>query len=77
MQSHKVYAPGSHHISGDPVNTSLIGAGLIGGFIFLLCGLMILIRGFDISNFAEILMVIGALFIIGTLALAYVTRDKE
>ena len=59
------------------MDTSLIGAGLIGGFIFLLCGVMMLVRDYDISYFAEILLIAGAAIIIGTAALAYVTRDKE
>jgi hypothetical protein len=59
------------------MDTSLIGAGLIGGFIFLLCGVIMLIRGYDISGFAEILIAIGSLIIIGTAALAYFTRNRE
>lgn len=59
------------------MDTSLIGAGLIGGFIFLLCGIMMLVRDYDISYFAEILLAFGTLVIAGTAALAYLTRDKE
>lgn len=59
------------------MDMSLIGAGMIGGFIFLLCGVIMLIRDFDISGFAEILIVAGSLVIIGTAALAYYTRDRD
>jgi NhaP-type Na+/H+ or K+/H+ antiporter len=59
------------------MDTSLIGAGLIGGFIFLLCGLIMLLRDFDISGFAEILIATGSLVVIGTAALAYFTRDRD
>jgi hypothetical protein len=59
------------------MDTSLIGAGLIGGFIFLLCGLIMLLRDLDISGFAEILIATGSLVVIGTAALAYFTRDRD
>jgi hypothetical protein len=59
------------------MDTSLIGAGMIGGFIFLLCGVIMLLRDYDISGFAEILIATGSLVVIGTAALAYFTRDRD
>ncbi len=59
------------------MDTGSIGAGLMGGFIFLLCGLIMLLRGYDISGFAEILIVTGLLVMIGTAALAHFTKDRD
>lgn len=50
---------------------------MIGGFIFLLCGVIMLLRDYDISGFAEILIATGSLVVIGTAALAYFTRDRD